>query len=421
MTSRERLIETINHRQPDKIVVDMGGSPQTGIACSTLSKLREFYGLDKKPVKVQECMQMLGVVEEDIRNIVGGDCIGLWRPMNNFGIENKDFKPWQMPDGTNVLMAGGFEYDKNEKGEILVYPQGNRNYSPSAMMPATGDFFDGIDRVGEMDEDDLDALSHWKDQYAVYSDYVARRIEEDSIDLYNNTQLGIVGIFGGMGIGDAASLPGVGLLSPKGIRRYEDFMMAHYLYPEYIHELFSYQAEVAIKNLEIYKQAVGDRIQVAVMGGTDFGSQNGELISPDMYREFYKPYFKKVNDWVHQNTSWKTFYHSCGSIVNLLDDMIESGTDILNPVQCSAAGMDPKMLKEKYGDKLVFWGGGIDTQKTLPFGSKEEVEAEVAKRCEIFAPGGGFVFSSIHNIVAKAPAENVAKMFETVKKINEGK
>ncbi len=421
MTSRERLIKTINHEQPDQIVVDMGGTPQTGIACSTLAKLREHYGLEKKPIVAQECMQMLGKVDEDVRNIVGGDCIGLWRPVNNFGVWNKDFKPWKMPDGTDVMMAGGFEYDVDKEGRTLVYPQGNRSVAPSAMLPATGDFFDGINRAGEYDEDNLDAVADWKDQFGIFSEEVLKDIQTNSLKLHNDTNLGVVGVFGGAGFGDAASLPGVGLLNPQGIRSMEDFMMAHYLHEDYIHDMFSLQCDVAIKNLELYKQAVGDRIQVIVMGGTDFGSQNGEMISPDMFREFYKPYFQKVNDWVHANTGWKTFYHSCGSIVNLLDDMVEEGVDIINPVQCSAAGMNPQMLKEKYDKKLVFWGGGVDTQKTLPFGTTQEVVEEVKSRCEIFSPGGGFVFSSIHNIVAKSPAKNVAAMFETVKKINQSK
>ncbi len=184
------------------------------------------------------------------------------------------------------------------------------------------------------------------------------------------------------------------------------------LYPDYIAELFEMQTGVALKNLEIIRQAVGERIQVINISGTDFGSQNGEIISPEQYRTLYKPYHKRLNDWVHERTTWKTHYHCCGSIVNLLDDFVDAGVDVLNPVQCSAYGMDPKMLKEKYGEKLVFWGGGVDTQKTLPFGSPEEVRAEVRSRVDIFSPGGGFVFNTIHNIVAKTPVENVIALFD---------
>ena len=191
--------------------------------------------------------------------------------------------------------------------------------------------------------------------------------------------------------------------------------MAHMIHPEYIQGIYEMQCEVALENLKLLREAVGDRIDVIGISGTDFGTQNGTFISPDMYREMYQPFHKKLNDWIHANTSWKIFYHSCGSVVTLLDDFIEAGVDILNPVQCSAAGMDAKILKERYGDRLVFWGGGVDTQKTLPFGTPEEVRQEVRERIETFAPGGGFVFNTIHNIQPGTPVENMMAMFEAVR------
>jgi uroporphyrinogen-III decarboxylase len=130
------------------------------------------------------------------------------------------------------------------------------------------------------------------------------------------------------------------------------------------------------------------------------------------------PYYKKVNDWVHQNTEWKTFKHSCGSVRSLLPAMIESGFDIINPVQCSAANMDPVELKQEFGKQLVFWGGGVDTQKTLAFGKPEEVRQEVLKRCEIFGRDGGFVFNAIHNVQANTPLENIVAMIEALREFN---
>ena len=123
-----------------------------------------------------------------------------------------------------------------------------------------------------------------------------------------------------------------------------------------------------------------------------------------------------MNDWIHEHTPWKTFIHSCGSVVLLLPDIIEAGFDILNPVQCSAVGMDPKMLKEKFGDKLTFWGGGIDTQRTLPFGTPEEIRKEVRERIAIFGAGGGFVFNTVHNVQANTPAENLVALYEEFRK-----
>lgn len=173
-----------------------------------------------------------------------------------------------------------------------------------------------------------------------------------------------------------------------------------------------------LKNLEMYRQAVGDRIQLVWISGTDFGTQNGEFIRPERFRELYKPYYAKVNQWVHQNTGWKTFYHSCSSIVGFLDDFVDMGVDALNPVQLSAKGMDARMLKDKYGDKLTFWGGGVDTQQTLPYGTPEEVRKQVLERLEILSRGGGYVFNFIHNVVAKTPVENLMAAFDAVREFN---
>jgi len=161
---------------------------------------------------------------------------------------------------------------------------------------------------------------------------------------------------------------------------------------------------------------VGDRIDVIYTQGTDFGMQTGELISPDHFRTFYKKPIKTYTDWIHKNTGWKVMAHTCGSIVNLFDELSESGIDILNPVQCSARGMDPRMIKEKHGDQFIFWGGGVDTQRTLPFSSAEEVRKQVAERLEIFGENGGFVFNTTHNIVGNTPIDNVLVMYDTLSK-----
>ncbi|NLV73311.1 MAG: hypothetical protein GXY52_01300 [Chloroflexi bacterium] len=183
--------------------------------------------------------------------------------------------------------------------------------------------------------------------------------------------------------------------------------MATALYPEYIHGIFERQCEIAPRNLALYKEAVGDRIDIIFISGTDFGVQDRSFISVDAYRTLYKPYHKRINDWVHANTNWKTFYHSCGAITAYLDDMVEAGVDIINPVQISAAGMDPADLKARWGDQLVFWGGGVDTQQVLPFGRPDEVAANVAGNIAVLDDGGGMVISAAHNIQALIPAENL--------------
>ena len=165
----------------------------------------------------------------------------------------------------------------------------------------------------------------------------------------------------------------------------------------------------------MYRQAVGDRIQVVWLSGTDFGTQNSCFLSVDMFKKMYKPFYRQVNDWVHKNTNWKTFYHTCGAIEPLLSDFIDMGVDIINPVQCSADGMNAQSLKDKYGKDLVFWGGGVDTQSVLQYGIPEEVAAQVKERINIFSKDGGYVFSPVHNIVPNIPVENILAMFEAIK------
>ncbi|MFZ4617465.1 MAG: uroporphyrinogen decarboxylase family protein [Rectinemataceae bacterium] len=422
MNSRERLSRTLDHREPDRVVLDLGATSQTGISASALYGLRRALGLEEKPITIQEPAQILGQVDEDLRQALGVDVVGLWNPGNTLGVPNRNWKPWSMPDGTPTLMAGGMAFSRDEDGATYTYPQGDSSVAPSMKMPSGGYFFDNIDRGGSYDEDNLDARADFAGDFGIFDDETALHLERESKRLFEETNYGIVGMCGGGGFGDVFALPACWVKGqPQGIRRMEDWLMAHLLHPDYILELFDLQCGIALKNLEIYRQAVGDRVQVVWLSGTDFGTQNGPFASVDTYRELYKPFHRKLNDWVHANTGWKTFYHCCGSIVPLLDDFAESGIDILNPVQCSAAGMEPGFLKERYGDKFVFWGGGVDTQQTLPFGTPAEVREEVRERLETFAPGGGYVFNSIHNIVGKTPVENIVAFFEAFREFNSGK
>ena len=167
-----------------------------------------------------------------------------------------------------------------------------------------------------------------------------------------------------------------------------------------------------MENLKLYQEAVQNRIDVIVMSGTDFGAQNGPMISPEIYRELFKPFHEKMNNWIHSHTHWKTFYHTCGSILAFIDDFIEAGIDILNPVQLSAAHMNPEISKDMYGKKIVFWGGGINTQNTLPFGTPQEVKEEVNHLIKIFSRDGGYVFAPVHNIQSDVPVENLMVMFD---------
>ncbi|MDR0473398.1 MAG: methyltransferase [Treponema sp.] len=415
MNSRERVLCAISHQQPDYPPLDLGGCGQTGINASTLYLLRKAYGLSEHPIEICEPLQMLGVVEEDLLKKIGADVIPLWNRGNLMGLSDRKTKPWSMPDGTPVLMPENFEYDISDKGGIFVYPCADRSVPCSLHMPAGGSFFDTISRFPPVDEDNLTPVEDFKENYTLKSEEDCLYWEKESKRLYEETDYAIMGVLGGMGLGDVAEILGPWIRNPRGIRSIEEWLMAHLLHPEYIRAVFEYQTEIALKNLEMYRQAVGDRIQVIWLSGTDFGTQCGTMQSREIFLSLYKPYYKKVNDWIHNNTSWKTFFHSCGAIEPLIADFIDSGVDILNPVQCSAAGMDPKHLKKTYGDKIVFWGGGVDTQKTLPAGTPEEVRKQVLERLSVFSPEGGFVFAAIHNVIAIVPPENLTAMFEAIR------
>ena len=424
MTSRERVIAAINHRQPDRVPIDLGATLQTGINASSLYQLRKFLGLEERDIHVHNISQMLGWVDQDLRDLIKPDVVGLFHPEDTVGIVGKGGKQrFVMPDGTPTLINEEDQYDVAPDGGIYMYPQGDRSAKPSIYMAPGGSYFNFIDRspgvdLDEADEDTLTPREDFKTLFSVMSDETARYYERESKRLYEETNYAIVGNLSGAGFGDPGLYPGPFEKAPKGIRRLDDWCMAELLYPDYVHEVFSLQAETMLKNLEIYKQAVGDRIQVCYVSAKDFGTQTGEFMSSQMFKELYKPYYTKICSWIHENTGWKTFFHTCGSVVRLLDDFVDMGMDILNPVQLSASGMDPHMLKEKYGDKLVFWGGGVDTQNTLPRGTAEEVAVQVKERLEILSRDGGYVFNTIHNIVSGVPAENIWAAFNAVHDFN---
>ena len=414
-TSRQRVIKTLNHEEPDRIPIDFGATLATGISVDVVAKLREYYGLvSKTPVKVIEPYQMLGEIANDLKEKMKIDCVGLIGKKNLFGFENSNWKKWKNFNGTSVLVPGLFNIKVEKDGSIFQYPEGDISVPPSARMPKSGYYFDSIIRQPPIDDNNLN-IDDNLEEFGLISDKELTYLEKEADYLYCNTDFAIVGSFGGTSFGDIALVPAPFLKYPKGIRDIQEWYISTLARKDYIYEVFSKQCEIAIKNLERIYHAVLDKISIIFISGTDFGTQRSLFISKDAYRELYKPFHTKVNEWVHKNTKWKTFIHSCGAIEPLISEFIEAGFDILNPIQCSAEGMDPVTLKEKYGKDIVFWGGGVDTQKTLPFGTREEVKKEVEERIKIFNKGGGFVFNTIHNIQAKTPIENVISMIEAVK------
>ena len=417
MNSKEKLKSALMH-QPGPIPVDLGGTAVTGIHCETMAAVRDMLGLEKKPIKVVEPYQMLGEVDDDLAEALGVDTVPLWDERTLMGVRLRNFKEWTTPWGQEVLVPGDFNWTVSDKGDVYLYPQGDLTVGPSLHMPASGRFFDAIDRQKPYDEENL-RLEDNTEEFELIDDMTLEAMSKRAEEV-RKTDKGVIGSFGGAAFGDIAMIPVVAMKDPKGIRGIADWYMLVASNPEFIRSIFDVQVEVVLENLKRISAVVGDAADVLYVCGTDFGTQIGAFCSLETYRNLYKPYYIAVNKWIHENTNWKTFKHSCGAIESFIPDLIESGFDVLNPVQWTAAGMDRSTLKKKYGDSIVFWGGGINTQKTLPFGSAQDVYDEAFECCSILGAQGGYVFNAVHNIQAKVPAENVIAMFKAVRDYNKG-
>lgn len=417
MNSKKKLRTTLDHRSVNGVTVDFGSTAVTGIHVLAIEKLRNYYGLEKRPVKVSEPYQMLGAIDHDLSEILGCDIRGFTPRTNIFGFENKNWKEFRTFWGQEVLVPGDFNTRLDEKGDLLLYPEGDMSVDPSARMPKAGYFFDTIVRQQPYDElnpkleDNLEEFSLFSEKDILYWKSKAEEMKA--------TEKGVIANIGGTALGDIALVPGPWMKSPKGIRDISDWYMSTLMRMDFIQQIFDKQTDIAIRNLMTINEIAGEYIDAIFMCGTDFGTQNSQFCSPEIFSELYLPYYRKMNDWIHKNTSWKTFKHSCGAVLPLIPGFIEAGFDILNPVQINASEMDPKVLKERFGDQITFWGGGVDTQKVLSFGTAEEVRKQVIEQCTVLGKDGGFVFNTVHNIQANVPVENLVSMVETLRKLNQ--
>ena len=417
--SRERVATALGHQQPDKVPIDFGGTACTGIHASCVAALRDYYGLEKRPVRIHEPFQMLGLVDPDLQDVMGIDVTGVFARKTKLGSPLDDWKSWSL-NGLEVLVPGGFTASTDTNGDTLVYPQGDTSAPPCGRMPRGGYFFDCIIRQDTIDEEKLNPEDN-VEEFAL--------VTEEDLDRYARvtraaaaTGRAVIASFGGTALGDVGQIPAPALKHPKGIRDITEWYVSTSSRQDYVHKVFARQCEIALGNIARIHAAVGgETVSAIFLCGTDFGTQTSAFCSVNTFRSLYMPYYKQICDWIHAHTTWKVLKHSCGAVSKFLPSFIEAGFDILNPVQCSAAGMAPEDLKAHYGDRLVFWGGGVDTQHVLPFGTPAEVREQVLRRCEIFASGGGFVFNSIHNIQAETPTGNIVAMVDAVREFNGAK
>jgi hypothetical protein len=408
----------LNHRQPDRVPIDIGASAVTGMHVSCVAALRRRYGLERRPVKVHEPFQMLGWVDEDLKQAVGIDVEGVFPRTTMFGFANEGWKTWRLPDGLEVLVPEGFRTTETENGDTLLYPQGDTTAPPSGKMPRGGYFFDIIVRQPPLDETTLRP----EDNLEEYVSISAEDLEHfrQAARAAAATGRAVLATIGGASFGDIGLVPAPFLKHPRGIRDITEWYIATSTRRDYLHRVFSAQCDVALANLAVIDEAVGDILDVVYFDGADFGTQTSTFCSAETFRELYSPYHARVNEWVHAHTNWKIMKHCCGAMEKLIPPLIDSGFDALNPVQCSAAGMDPMHLKSTYGDRLTFWGGGADTQTVLQFGTPERVRKQVLERCRVFSGNGGFVFSAVHNILPNTPVSNIIALIKGIHEFNGG-
>ena len=392
--------------------MDFGATWISGIHASTVAKLKAQFGITT-PTRVHEPYGMLAQVDEPLRKALGSDVIGVWPRKNLFGYTNDSWKPFTLQDGTKVEVPGNFNVTPAEDGGWLMYPEGDLTAAPSGHMPKGGYFFDTLIRQEPIDDDNMNPQDNLE-EFGLFTETDIAYYKEQVKNLdANHKDTGVILLAPGTAFGDIALVPAPFLKKPKGVRDIAEWYMSTAARPEYVHAIFEKQCEYAEKNLETLMELFGDRVQAVVTTGTDFGTQNGLFISVNAYRELFKPYHKRLNDLIHKKSNWKIFIHTCGAVAPLIPDFIEAGFDVLNPVQCSAAGMDAHMLKDKFGKDIVFWGGGLNTQHTM-YETPEAVYAEVKDRINTFNKDGGFVFNAVHNVQGNSPFPNVLAMFQAL-------
>ena len=411
--SRDKVRSALNHRNTGSVPVDFGATAVTGIHCRIVEALRNYYGLEPRPVKIVDAFQMLGEVDAELAEKIGVDCIGIGGPKDIFDLDVTRMREQTTPWGQLVLVPEAMDLTPDAQGDVYVYAGGDKSYPPSAVMPKGCYFINAIERQHPIDEEQLNPEDNVEEfGLLTEGDLAYYRSETDKA---YQTGRAVVASFGGTALGDVAFVPGMGLKQPKGIRSVVEWYMSTAMRQDYLHQVFEKEIDIAIANYEKLWVALGDKIDVVLTCGTDFGSQESQFCSIDTFRELWLPHYRRMNDWIHQHTTWKIFKHSCGAIIPILPGLIEAGFDIINPVQINAKDMDSRRLKEEFGSRLTFWGGGVDTQKILPFGTPDEIRRHVKEQCEILGRDGGFVFNAVHNIQANVPVENVVAMFDALK------
>lgn len=405
MTSRERILATFTHHEPDRVPIDLSGHRSSGIAAISYAKLRKHLGLPGKPIRVYDPIQQLAIVDEDVLDMFGVDAIELGR---GFALEDALWADWVLPDGTPCQMpvwasperAEGQWVLRSKSGRVIARMPDGALYFEQAYFPFAEEA--GPKTVAAaMDESMWHSIACPPGPLADGEEGL-KRLTEGAKNFRAQTDRAIIGLFGG-------NL----LESGQYLYRNDNFFLLLAGEPRQAHDFLDRLVEIHLAKLESFLGAVGPYIDI-VLFGDDLGMQSGPQISPAMYHEFFQPRQALMWKRAKELADVKIMLHCCGGVRELLPGLIDAGLDAINPVQITCSGMDSAELKREFGKDLVFWGGGCNTQEILPKGTPEAIRRHVKEQVEIFAPGGGFVFQQVHNILADVPPENVVAMYDAV-------
>jgi uroporphyrinogen-III decarboxylase len=402
MNSRQRVERAVNHQSPDRVPIDLSAIRATGINAVVFDALKKRFGINT-PTKIHDAMQIIAEVEMDMIERLHVDVL----PLDAFDL------PWvgkPATIGERRELFCGLEVFFQPATKIVVEDDGgwallDGQNEPYARMPKDGYYFDfaRTTMAGEgINPDKFQPSSTVPDQ-------TLQLIGERARHLNENTDKAVVGW------GACISMIGLSALLGDNITQgsLDDWMVMLMTEKQTAHDMMARFTDSVIERIKLYHQAVGDRCVAWGVASDDAGTQRGEFISPQLWEEMLKPHYRRVCDWVHQNTNWKTFLHSCGSVYHLIPHWIDAGIDIFNPVQISAANMEPDRLYAEFGGKIVFWGGGCETQHVLPKLTPDEVRQHVRDNLDAFhAMDGGYVFTQVHNIQQNVPVENVEAMLD---------
>ena len=402
MTSRERVLKAVNFEPPDRVPIDLGGMRASGINAVAYDKLKKRMGVNS-PTRIHDTMQITAEVEMEVVENLHVDVLplepatALWSRQDASGGVRKT-----LFSGLDVYFQPGTVVEEQKDGSWTLKGAEGKDI---ARMPKDGYYFDSIGPTTGSGRIDPDAFRPCD----TVPDEELKMFAEHGRFLYENTDKAL------LGWGASISLVGLSMIISDNITQgsLDEWLSMLMTEKDTAHEMMSRYVDAAIKRIQLYHQAVGDCCFAWGVGADDAGTQKGEFLSPDLFAEMIKPHYKRLCDWVHANTNWKTFLHCCGSIYHYIPEWIDAGIDILNPVQISAANMEPERLMREFGGKIVFWGGGCDTQRILPRGTPEEVREHVRRNIEVFSScQGGYVFNQVHNIQQDVPVENIEALFQ---------